>query len=288
MFGGHNHSHGGGGGAEGHSHANMDPEMRAQMQRNMIAMRTAIMNGQMPQFPPNMPPHMVQRAQEYVRQMQQQMQSQNLDTASFLPPIPMPSTLNGQQLNTDNLIDKDPTCNPIALANCDSQLNTVGGVKEKQERASHVGGIAQEDFSKFDIVKATQHGSLERVKELIESGQAEVNRPDTENVYLLHWAAINNRVEIAKYLLDKGANINAVGGDLESTPLHWAARNGLLKMIILLINNGANPLLFDNEGFSTIHLAAMFGHSNIVAYLLAKGIDVSASTAECFRCFYKS
>ena len=45
-------------------------------------------------------------------------------------------------------------------------------------------------------------------------------------------------------------------------------------MVILLINAGANPLLFDNEGFSTIHLATMFGHSIIVAYLLAKEIDV--------------
>ncbi len=46
-------------------------------------------------------------------------------------------------------------------------------------------------------------------------------------------------------------------------------------MVILLINSGADPLIFDNEGFSTIHLASMFGHSLIVAYLLAKGIDVT-------------
>jgi palmitoyltransferase len=31
--------------------------------------------------------------------------------------------------------------------------------------------------------------------------------------------------------------------------------------------------LFDVEGFSTIHLATMFAHSNVVAYLLVKGID---------------
>lgn len=32
----------------------------------------------------------------------------------------------------------------------------------------------------------------------------------------------------------------------------------------------------DVEGFSAIHLAAMFGHSNVCAYLLVKGVDVDA------------
>jgi hypothetical protein len=36
--------------------------------------------------------------------------------------------------------------------------------------------------------------------------------------------------------------------------------------------------LFDVEGFSTIHLATMFAHSHVVAYLLVKGIDVRIIT----------
>jgi ankyrin repeat protein len=43
-------------------------------------------------------------------------------------------------------------------------------------------------------------------------------------------------------------------------------------MVTVLINAGADPKLFDNEGFSVIHLATMFGHSIVVAYLLSKGI----------------
>jgi ankyrin repeat protein len=52
------------------------------------------------------------------------------------------------------------------------------------------------DYSGFDIVKATQYGAITRVRELINSGLADVNQPDGENVYLLHWAAINNRLDI--------------------------------------------------------------------------------------------
>lgn len=49
-----------------------------------------------------------------------------------------------------------------------------------------------------DIVKATQYGLIDQVKEVIEDG-FDVNQPDLENVTLLHWAAINNRLDIARY-----------------------------------------------------------------------------------------
>ena len=55
----------------------------------------------------------------------------------------------------------------------------------------------QEDFKNFDIVRATQYGVFPRVKELIEAG-FDVNQMDKENVSLLHWAAINNRIDIVK------------------------------------------------------------------------------------------
>jgi palmitoyltransferase ZDHHC13/17 len=58
---------------------------------------------------------------------------------------------------------------------------------------------------------------------LIESGY-DVNAADAETVTLLHWAAINNRRELIKYFISIGAVVDAVGGDLQSTPLHWATR----------------------------------------------------------------
>ena len=50
----------------------------------------------------------------------------------------------------------------------------------------------------YDIVRATQFGVLERCMQLVESGQADVNQPDAENVTVLHWAAINNRIDIVR------------------------------------------------------------------------------------------
>jgi hypothetical protein len=155
-----------------------------------------------------------------------------------------------------------------------NKKNTMAKKIKEEEENRILDMIARRDYTQLNLIKATQYGVLERVKELIENEKHDVNQPDAENVYLLHWAAINNRLEIAKYFLSIGAAVDPIGGELMTTPLNWAARSGHINMIVLLMQNGANPCLFDVEGFSTIHVAAMFAHSNVVAYLLAKGIDV--------------
>lgn len=104
-----------------------------------------------------------------------------------------------------------------------------------------------------------------------------MNQGDEENVRLLHWAAINNRIEIVKYFLGCNAEVNAVGGELGSTPLHWAVREGHLPMVILLLKHGADPMLLDKEGVNCLHLAAQNGYTSIVAYLLAKGYEINCA-----------
>lgn len=46
------------------------------------------------------------------------------------------------------------------------------------------------------IKQATQHGYFDRVKQLVEEEGVDVRQPDAENVTMLHWASINNRLEI--------------------------------------------------------------------------------------------
>lgn len=68
---------------------------------------------------------------------------------------------------------------------------------EKQLAKAREGLPLIEDSSNCDIVKATQYGIFERCKELVEAGY-DVRQPDKENVSLLHWAAINNRLDLVK------------------------------------------------------------------------------------------
>lgn len=110
------------------------------------------------------------------------------------------------------------------------------------------------------------------MRELVEAGY-DVNQRDSETVTLLHWAAINNRKEIIAFFIEKGAEVDAIGGELDATPLHWATRQGHLDAVVLLMNAAADPTLRDAEGCSCIHLAAQFGHTALVAYFVARGVN---------------
>uniref|UniRef100_A0AAY4D4P7 Palmitoyltransferase n=2 Tax=Denticeps clupeoides TaxID=299321 RepID=A0AAY4D4P7_9TELE len=162
--------------------------------------------------------------------------------------------------------EKEAGCVPILHPEeLKPQSHYNHGYSENVGRKSHV-----DDYSTWDIVKATQYGIFERCRELVEAGY-DVRQPDKENVTLLHWAAINNRIDLVKYYISKGAIVDQLGGDLNSTPLHWATRQGHLSMVVQLMKYGADPSLIDGEGCSCVHLAAQFGHTSIVAYLIAKG-----------------
>lgn len=56
------------------------------------------------------------------------------------------------------------------------------------------------------------------------------NLSDKDGCTLLHWAAINNRLQIVKYLISRRADVNAVGGINGEIPLQWAVRhpNGMI------------------------------------------------------------
>lgn len=168
----------------------------------------------------------------------------------------------------------DSTCGAAASGQCGAAQPEGDGAPPREPPPAP----AERDYSGFDIVKATQYGAFSRVKELVEAGW-DVNQPDHETVTLLHWAAINNRREIIAYLLSKGAIVDAVGGELQATPLHWAARQGHLEACVLLLRAGADAAREDAEGCACLHLAAQFGHTAVVAYLVARGTPADSPDA---------
>ncbi|THD26260.1 Palmitoyltransferase [Fasciola hepatica] len=81
---------------------------------------------------------------------------------------------------------------------------------------------------------------------------------------------------IVRYLLSKGASVDRLGGHLAATPLHWAIRQSHLSMVHLLMRHGADPTIQDNTGLPCIHVSVQIGSVPIIAYLLAKGVDVDS------------
>lgn len=69
-----------------------------------------------------------------------------------------------------------------------------------------------------------QQGDVNSIRDYLTNKHGDVNETDQEGITALHWAAMNMHVMACRELLDRGAEVDAQGGQLHATPLHWAAR----------------------------------------------------------------
>jgi ankyrin repeat protein len=127
---------------------------------------------------------------------------------------------------------------------------------------------ATEDYTPF--FAAVSAGDLTEVKRDVEATPALVKATEWDNATPLHDAVGQNRKDVAAYLLDKGAQINAVTKD-GLTPLHMAAQNGNIPMIVLLIENGAAVNAEDAKGWTPLDRASKWEHPDAAAFLSEHG-----------------
>ena len=126
------------------------------------------------------------------------------------------------------------------------------------------------NLTQFDIFTYARQGNIERIREVIESGQASATDRSNDGITPLHLAAITGRVPVCAYLIEKGAEVDASGGTLPATPLQWAARKGLVEIIDLLIHHGANLRLVDPQDFSCLHSVTHSSNHWALLYILCQ------------------
>ncbi|CAK4806252.1 unnamed protein product, partial [Aphanomyces euteiches] len=110
------------------------------------------------------------------------------------------------------------------------------------------------------IYECAQLGLLDELQRLLlqrsKTSEWSVNTPDNQNATLLHWASFYNQLHVIKYLLAlPHINVNAVGGDLLSTPLYWAAHRNNIQAVALLLDHHADPTIADKHGFDAYFVA---------------------------------
>lgn len=84
-------------------------------------------------------------------------------------------------------------------------------------------------------------------------------------------ASMDGHVEVARLLLDSGAQVNMPTDSFES-PLTLAACGGHVDLAMLLIERGANIEEVNDEGYTPLMEAAREGHEEMVALLLSQGM----------------
>jgi ankyrin repeat protein len=91
---------------------------------------------------------------------------------------------------------------------------------------------------------------------------------DGNGITMLGRAALNNEVEMARALIERGANVNVVD-KLGMTPLLWAASSdfGDPAMIELLLKSGARADARNKDGLTALELARKYGHAEVIPAL---------------------
>jgi uncharacterized protein len=104
---------------------------------------------------------------------------------------------------------------------------------------------------------------------LAQHPQTQVNVQNALGETPLMLAAINNQLELAKVLIDRGADVNRQGW----TPLHYAATRGHREMIRLLLDHDAYIDSESANGTTPLMLAAYAAPPLAVKLLLEEGAD---------------
>ncbi|GFR05473.1 ANK_REP_REGION domain-containing protein [Trichonephila clavata] len=112
--------------------------------------------------------------------------------------------------------------------------------------------------------------------ELILSKGASIEAKDSNKCTPLHCAALEGQLNVAEFLIAKGANINETCNTDLRKPIHIAAMKGNKDIIDLLISKGVNVDDTSKSGWTPLHYAAWQNRLNAARLLVDKGANIGA------------
>ncbi|WP_341810978.1 MULTISPECIES: ankyrin repeat domain-containing protein [unclassified Wolbachia] len=94
----------------------------------------------------------------------------------------------------------------------------------------------------------------------------------------LHWAVENRNTEVARKLIEEGANVNQLDSS-QRTTLYQPAVNGDIEITKILVKNNADVNAEDLARLTALYEAARNSHKEVVKFLMNSGADVKKNGA---------
>lgn len=131
----------------------------------------------------------------------------------------------------------------------------------------------------LDIFEATALGQTGRVQEMLEAEPDLVNAWSPDGYPLLGYACFFGHFEVAKLLLERGAQPNVASRNpMKVFPINSAASGKHSGIVKLLLEHGSDPDAAQNSNYTSLHSAAHNGDVATLKLLLAHGADPKPKT----------
>ena len=195
---------------------------------------------------------------------------------------------------------------PLALDINPAAVPAGGGSSGSSSSSSNGnGGLTSPPLS-MDIFEAVKLGSVSMVKRLVQAQEAQVKQQqqqqqqpppqggrapspssngslraflsqrDADGHTLMHWAAKRGDLDLVRFLAEKGAPLFGTSADgVGMEPIHWAVTDGHLPVLHYLVSKGAYLNARDKQLCTPLLIAAQYGQTEVVAYLVKNGADTT-------------
>ena len=124
------------------------------------------------------------------------------------------------------------------------------------------------------LILGSCSGTSDKNSKEQEKQEAEQTKPESPSLDI-HAAALMGDLAATQQHIQAGSDLNAREATMGSTPLITAAVFGRTEVAKALIEAGADVNLKNGEGSTALHSAAFLCHQEIVEMLLANGADKS-------------
>lgn len=132
-----------------------------------------------------------------------------------------------------------------------------------------------------DFWESCALGRGDRVERLVAQDGTLANRDSADGFSGLGLAAFFGHLEIAKFLVAAGADVNRPSNNaFRVAPLHSAVESGISGLVELLLTHGAKPDVAEFLEATPLHSAAARGRLEMVEKLLAAGADRQRKTKD--------